>query len=144
MFQQIDTAIGFTVVMLLLSLVITTTVQIVVALASLRSRNLRDGLAMLLKQIAPELRKLSPKGDGILARGKTSTDETAQAGTRHPSLTTGFTQLKAIRFEELTKVLKEIASEQPIRPDAITESARASLRQALAFVENEQNQLKTL
>ena len=56
MLQQIDTAIGFAVVMLILSLIVTAIVQMISALTDLRGRNLASGLANLLHQIEPSLR----------------------------------------------------------------------------------------
>ena len=57
MLQQIDTAIAFTVVMLMLSLIVMAIVQMVSALSDLRGRNLASGLENLLRQIEPEFRK---------------------------------------------------------------------------------------
>jgi hypothetical protein len=48
MFVQLDAAIGFATVMLLLSLLITTAVQIVTAVWDIRGHNLRLGIVRLL------------------------------------------------------------------------------------------------
>ncbi len=65
MLQQIDTAIAFTVVMLMLSLIVTAAVQVVSALTDLRGRNLASGLQNLLRQIEPEFRKKLPDGSTV-------------------------------------------------------------------------------
>jgi hypothetical protein len=62
MLQQIDTAIAFAVVMLMLSLIVMAIVQMVSALTDLRGRNLASGLQNLLRQIEPDFRELLPQG----------------------------------------------------------------------------------
>jgi hypothetical protein len=49
MLQQIDNAIAFSVVMLMLSLIVTAIVQAISAVTDLRGRNLASGLSNLLK-----------------------------------------------------------------------------------------------
>jgi len=53
--EHLDTALGFAVIMLLLSLLITVLVQTVTAVLGLRGSNLRWGVAQLLAQIDPSL-----------------------------------------------------------------------------------------
>ena len=65
MLQQIDTAIAFTVVMLMLSLIVTAAVQMITALTDLRGRNLAWGLENLLRQAEPEFREKLPDGSTI-------------------------------------------------------------------------------
>ena len=62
MLEQLDTAIAFTVVMLMLSLMITAVVQMISAVLDLRGRNLAAGLENLLRQIEPSLRDTLPMG----------------------------------------------------------------------------------
>src|SRR5919206_1240265 len=54
--HYLDTAIGFAVIMLLLSLLVTTAVQSLIAMLNLRGSNLKWGLELLLKQINPDLK----------------------------------------------------------------------------------------
>lgn len=129
MLQQIDSAIGFATVMLLLSLVITAVVQTVTAVLDLRGHNLRLGIAKLLKQIVPELRKFSPAAKNA---GLTLADEVAKAIVTHPSLEVGLTHLKAIRADELIKILDDLASDAPMQPDALSEDIRKTLRTTLS------------
>jgi ElaB/YqjD/DUF883 family membrane-anchored ribosome-binding protein len=129
MLQQIDSAIGFVTVMLLLSLVITAVVQMVTAALDLRGQNLRLGIVKLLKQIVPELRKFSPAAKNA---GLTLADEVAKAIVTHPSLEVGLTRLKAIRADELIKILDDLASDAPMQPDAVSEDVRRILRTALS------------
>jgi hypothetical protein len=51
MLQQLDTAIGFVVVMLMLSLLVTAMVQVISALLDLRGKNLARALADLFNQL---------------------------------------------------------------------------------------------
>jgi len=78
MLQNVDTMIGFAVVMLILSLIITVLVQAVVAVFELRGKNLIASLTKLLLQMEPELRKT----DGGIATAR----EISTAVATHPSL----------------------------------------------------------
>ena len=53
--QNFDTVLGFAIIMFLLSMIITVLVQFVVAILSLRGRNLRAGLIHLLQQASPDM-----------------------------------------------------------------------------------------
>jgi uncharacterized protein (DUF1810 family) len=144
MLEQIDTAIGFAVVMLLLSLMITSAVQLTSTILDLRGRNLQNALGNLLKQIAPELRAQSKRHSGIfLARGTTLADEIAAAVSTHPAFTAG-RRLKAIRLDELTKVLNDLASNESMHLGAISSDAKSALDSAMSVVSDAQNQVKTL
>src|SRR5437773_8367218 len=101
MLQQLDTAIAFVVVMLLLSLLVTALVQAISALLDLRGRNLTRALTDLFKQIDPELRK-GFTASGFLAKVKqwiahpfsktTFATKLADAVSQHPILAHTFTR----------------------------------------------------
>ncbi|HSN87578.1 MAG TPA: hypothetical protein VL025_12510, partial [Thermoanaerobaculia bacterium] len=57
LFEHLDTVIAFAAMMLLLSLIVTTLVQMVAAFLNLRGKNLLWGAEELLKQIDPRLEK---------------------------------------------------------------------------------------
>jgi hypothetical protein len=109
MLGQLDIAIGFVVVMLLLSLLITTVVQAVSALLDLRGRNLVWGLTKLFHQISPDFQTTLKK------RFKpTIGKELADAVARHPMLSHQFSgRAKAIRPDELMMVLRDLARNPP-------------------------------
>lgn len=132
MFQQVDSAIGFATVMLLLSLLITAGVQMVSAALDLRGYYLRLGIVKLLKQIVPELRKFSPQPNGKGTPLRTLADEVADAAVHHPSIQVGISRLKAVRLDEVMKILDDLASDTPMQPNALSESARKALVAALA------------
>jgi hypothetical protein len=120
MLDQLNTAIGFVSVMLLLSMVITVVVQAISALLDLRGHNLVWGLATLFNQIAPEAAKKIGKGLKLVPPGvNTAAQELAKAVASHSALNTtatgGLFKAKAIRVDELLAVLQEIATE----PDAV-------------------------
>jgi len=122
MLQQLDTAIAFVVVMLLLSLLVTALVQAISALLDLRGRNLTRALTDLFKQIDPDLRKGFPV-PGFLGKVKqwiahpftktTFATKLADAVSKHPILAHTFTRAKAIRKEELIEVLQDLNSSEP-------------------------------
>ncbi|HKW35258.1 MAG TPA: hypothetical protein VJN92_19760 [Candidatus Acidoferrum sp.] len=106
MLQQIDTAIAFTVVMLMLSLMVTAAVQMISALMDLRGRNLAWGLENLLKQVEPEFR-------GKLPDGSTIAEHIAQVVVKHPAIAHAGTRAKAVSKSELIGVLRDLCSNQP-------------------------------
>ncbi len=121
MLDQLNTAIGFVSVMLLLSMVITVVVQAVSALLDLRGHNLVWALATLFEQIAPEAKEANKVGKGLklLPPGhNTAAQELAKAVTSHPALSATAGSLfktKAIRVDELLAVLQKLAAD----PDAL-------------------------
>src|SRR5215472_8094956 len=124
MLDQLNTAIGFVSVMLLLSMVITILVQAISGLLDLRGHNLVWGLATLFNQISPEAKE-EGKGRRLLPPGKNNTagQELAKAVASHSALktTTGrMFKAKAIRVDELLGVLQNIASD----PDALSAAAQ--------------------
>jgi hypothetical protein len=120
MLQQLDTAIGFSVVMLMLSLLVTAGVQMISALMDLRGKNLERALTDLFHQIAPDLRETARKTPGTLNRVRemlahpfsriTSGSRLAEAVVTHPALSHTFARAKAIREDELLAVLKDLCS----------------------------------
>jgi hypothetical protein len=107
--QQIDTAIAFVVVMLMLSLIVMAVVQMISALTDLRGRNLASGLANLLHQIEPDLRDKLPDGSSI-------SDYLAGVVVKHPAIAHAGTRAKAISQSELVSVLKDLCSAKPAAP----------------------------
>lgn len=131
MLQQIDTAIAFTVVMLMLSLIVMAIVQVVSALTDLRGRNLASGLQNLLRQIEPEFRKplatlaeSKPTAGGSSQQNEPDSREHAAAKTtiaqhiaeivvRHPAIAHAGTRAKAVSQSELLRVLRDLCAEKP-------------------------------
>lgn len=119
MLQQIDTAIAFAVVMLMLSLVVTAAVQMVSALTDLRGRNLASGLENLLRQIEPEFREELPDGSTIA-------EHVAQVVVRHPAVAHAGTRAKAVSKSELIAVLRDLCSGSPAA--TIDDAAKTKLK----------------
>jgi hypothetical protein len=119
MLQQIDTAIAFAVVMLMLSLLVTAVVQSISALTDLRGRNLASGLQNLLQQIEPEFRK-------PLADGSTIAKHLAAIVVRHPAIAHAGTRAKAVSQGELVRVLRDLGSDFPAA--RIDDAAKAQLQ----------------
>jgi hypothetical protein len=142
MLEQIDTAIAFTVVMLMLSLIVMAIVQMVSALTDLRGRNLAAGLDNLLRQIEPEFRKQLREVE--LEMHKTTTDSPgtlttpsgpqnqepasaqptqdqsttlarhiAEIVVRHPAIAHAGTRAKAVSQSDLVRVLRDLCSDEP-------------------------------
>jgi len=122
MLQQIDTAIAFAVVMLMLSLIVTADVQVISALTDLRGRNLASGLANLLNQIEPDLR-------AKLGRKSTIAEHIANAVVRHPAIAHAGTRAKALSQGELVRVLEDLCSDRPAA--AIEDQAKQTLKALL-------------
>ncbi len=100
MLEHVDIVLSFAVVMLLLSLVVTTLVQIVVAASWQRYRVLKWGIARLIKQAAP----------GLEAEDAATI---AEAVLCHPTVSNGKTCTTAIRKEELIRLLGDLAAGKP-------------------------------
>ena len=114
MLEQLDTAIAFTVVMLMLSLMITAVVQMISAVLDLRGRNLATGLENLLKQVEPSLRS-------SLLDGSTMAQNIAEVVVKHPAIAHTQTRAKAVSQSELLSILRDLCSDAPgaqIHPDA--------------------------
>jgi len=124
MLQQIDTAIAFAVVMLMLSLIVMAIVQMVSALTDLRGRNLASGLENLVRQIEPEFRKqlhqVSPITQQTQAgspwqqvHGPTIAEHRAEIVVRHPAIAHAGTRAKAVSQSDLIRVLRDLCSDHP-------------------------------
>lgn len=108
MMQQLDTAIGFAVVMLLLSMLITVAVQSISALFDLRGRNLVWGLTKLFHQMSPEFKQTAKKDLNEIR--STVGKKLAEAVAKHPMLSHSLSgRAKAIRADELVSVLQDLA-----------------------------------
>jgi hypothetical protein len=122
MLQQIDNAIAFSVVMLMLSLIITAVVQVITALTDLRGRNLASGLSNLLRQIEPEFRQRVP---GRATMGEYIADVVVS----HPAIAHAGTRAKAVSQSELISVLRDLCSPNPATE--IDEKAKITLKKLL-------------
>src|SRR5687767_5697562 len=133
MLLQIDTAIGFAVAMLLLSLLITATVQVLSAIFDIRGRNLRWGVAKILQHLLP-LGNAKPKTawESLFSRNDKEADRIADCVIRHPSITNGANRAHAVRLDELMKVLEDLASDHPVTEHQLEDELKNRLRQALA------------
>ncbi len=107
--DNLDTVVAFAVIMLLLSLVITTLVQVVVAIGGLRGSNLLRGVKTLLEQ-SPEL--------------KAHATEVARKALSHPAVSVFRGRFNryatAVGSQELIKILQDLAkdSNTSLSPDA--------------------------
>jgi hypothetical protein len=107
MLQQLDNAIGFTVVMLLLSMLITVAVQSVSAVLDLRGRNLVWGLTKLFHQMSPDFQQPAEKDWNELR--STVGKKLAEAVAKHPMLSHSLSgRAKALRADELLAVLHDL------------------------------------
>lgn len=99
MLDYLDTVLSFSVVMLLLSLLVTTLVQMIIAASGLRGAILKWAIERLLKQISPEMAKGS------------HASEIADAVLHHPMIS-HLTHRRAtsIRKEELIRLLDDLAT----------------------------------
>ena len=126
MLQLVDTAIGFAVVMLMLSLLITAAVQAISALLDLRGRNLAKHVEMLVDQICPDLRitlanlplQAGTPAPSAKEEGRKASNVIAEAVVNHPALAQGAkgvtwltSRAKAIRSDEIVAVLRDLASD---------------------------------
>src|SRR5258708_6018077 len=116
MLPQLDSAIAFVVVMLMLSLMVTAAVQMISAVLDLRGKNLARGLTDLFHQISPELRDAVAKVSWLerLAHPFTPTitfgSRLAESVVRHPTIAHSFSMAKAIRLGELVAVLQNLSN----------------------------------
>jgi hypothetical protein len=110
MLQQIDSAIAFAMVMLILSLIITALVQIVLASFDLRGLNLVWAMTRLFHEVDPAMRDPVGKKKWYELFKPTMGRRLAQAVSRYKPLTSGIVgRAKAIRSDELLKVLQKLA-----------------------------------
>ncbi len=102
--QNFDTVLGFALIMLLLSMIVTVLVQFAVTVLSLRGRNLRAGLVQLLSQASPQLKPYAK--------------QVADAVVHHPAIAQRLPlsitfAAKAITRDELLRVLDDLAVNTP-------------------------------
>jgi hypothetical protein len=119
MLQQLDIAIAFVTIMLMLSLLVTAAVQVISALLDLRGKNLVRALTDLFQQMDEGLRQIPtdvPLKEAI--RGwlthpfsrVTLGSRLADSVTTHPTIAHTYARAKAIRKDELFNLLTDLAS----------------------------------
>ncbi len=117
MLKTIDVLIGLSVVMLLMSMIVTVITQVVTNLLNSRGKHLWQGLADILQQISPGMKRPIAQ-------------EIARAVLSHPLIRDGKGRLgSVIHREELTKLLLELASGEG--PQTMSEEAITALQSAL-------------
>ena len=110
MLKSLDILLGLSVVMLMVSLVVTVLTQAITNLLQTRGKNLRDGIAGLLRQIHREL-------------PAQVSHEVAEAILTHPLIKSAGTRYgTVIHREELTALLLELAADEG--PHPLAELAR--------------------
>ncbi|MBU6408804.1 MAG: hypothetical protein KGR98_00320 [Verrucomicrobia bacterium] len=126
MLQQLDTLIGFVVVMSVASLLITLITQMICSLLGLRGSNLADGLEAMLHKMDPALDAQARKelidhvltrpmlSDSMLSMSESAWDGIPLAGW----LRKRWKRASAIRPEELLEALQEIAGATPVEAAA--------------------------
>lgn len=123
MLDQLDTVIGFSTVMLAVSLLITTLTQAVLALLDTRGRNLRSGLKHLITNTAPSL--------------KSRATDLSQRIVTHPLICDSATMIglwgraTAIKREELIPVLDQVlkATGTTTGVDSLKDGERRAIEQ---------------
>jgi len=113
MLKSIDILLGLSVVMLMVSLVVTVLTQAITNLMQSRGKNLRDGIAGLLRQIH---RDLPPEVSREIAEAILTHPLIKSAGSRFGTV---------IHREELTALLLELASGDG--PHQLADTAKAHL-----------------
>ena len=154
MLQQIDSAIAFAMVMLILSLIITALVQIMLASFDLRGLNLVWALSRLFHEVDPGMRTLVGGKKWYELFKPTMGRRLAQAVSRYEPLASGIVgRAKAIRSDELLQVLQKIADNPtgnlpPAVHDKLVELLRQRVpggvektQQAAALIKNLSNAL---
>ena len=110
MLELLDVVIGFTAVMLAVSLVITSATQAIASLLGLRGANLRRGLEELLKQARPGLAGNAKALTKQILEHPLVSDSSLPTGG--PQLLGFWRQATAIKKEELMAVLKAVLSQE--------------------------------
>src|SRR5262249_40391046 len=128
MLEHFDTVMSFAVVMLLLSLLVTTLVQMAIAVSGLRGSILKWGIERLLMHIAPELGETvhrpvgknstseqqvtAASGQSVRKSKKTThASVIADAVLRHAMIShVGERRATSIRNEELIRLLDDLAT----------------------------------
>lgn len=110
--NYLDSAIGFVVVILMFSLVITILVQMVGVLLQLRGKSLLTGLELLLREVDPAL--------------KSQAQALADQVLSHPAIADGKKRLGiALRKNEVKLVLESLAEANPSLKAALAERGAA-------------------
>jgi hypothetical protein len=119
MLKSLDILIGFSAVMLLVSIAVTVLTQAISGALDWRGKNLVRGVVTILNQIDP---KATPF----------CTRQIARAVLRHPLIARAEGKLgTVIHREELTRILLELASGREPGGKSLDEYARSTLKQSL-------------
>ncbi len=115
MLKSIDILIGFSVVMLVVSMSVTLIIQVILSFQGMRGKKLLLGVTRLLQTVDPKV--LTPEWASQIAR-KVLT---------HPLLSRSGDQLaEVVHREELIKIVMEIAAEGAVSPPQPAVSAAAA------------------
>ena len=144
MLKQLDTLIGFAVVMLVVSLLLTIVTQMVSAFLGLRGKNLADALEVMLSKIAPDIPNATI-GDlvhEVLTHPVISDSAMSMATSRWDRvpglkwLRQRWRMASAIRPDELYEILKQVRQDAPSALEACdtAEPALLSLEHAAAKI----------
>jgi len=127
MLEHFDIVMSFALVMLLLSLVVTTLVQMIIATTGLRGSILKWGIERLLLKIAPGLDPsiASKAGGSATDKNPAHASNIAEAVLRHDMIShvklvgAGNRRATSIRQEELIQLLDDLASSpsSPLKTD---------------------------
>ena len=119
MLKSIDILIGFSMVMLLVSMAVTLLTQVITGTLGWRSGHLVRGVMTILNQIDPKITPFCLRQISI-------------AALRHPLITrAGGRTATVIQREELTRILLELAAGREPGGKSLDEYARATLKRTL-------------
>jgi len=138
MLEHVDTVLSFAVVMLLLSLLVTTIVQIAVTALSLRSKILKMGIERLLKQVAPDLNDYAANiANAVVCHPAVGAKKSCPAAileklwrrvTGRQTATAQEPCTTDIKKEELIRLLDDLATSPTSKLD---ENAKRALKQVM-------------
>jgi hypothetical protein len=119
MFKSLDVLIGFSAIMLLISVAVTVLTQTISGVFGWRGRHLVRGIVTIVHQIDPKMMPFCAQ-------------QIALAVLRHPVVTTAQGKLgTVIQREELTRVLLELAAGREPGGKSLDEYARGTLKRAI-------------
>jgi len=119
MFKSLDILIGFSAIMLLVSVAVTVLTQTITGVFGWRGRYLVRGIITIVHQIDPKMMPFCAQ-------------QIALAVLRHPVVTTAQGKLgTVIQREELTRVLLELAAGREPGGKSLDEYARGTLKRAI-------------
>ena len=156
MLQYIDSAIGFIMIMLTISLVIMVIMQGVSSLLDLRGRNLVWAMEQLFKQISPETKDIGDQAKTTfstwtkLLRARFAkisvAEEIAHAIASHPTVTSNATSLAtAIRPEEIRDVLRAIKEGKGRQPfESLDKKVQEQINTLLQPVEDKKSDIQAV